>query len=355
MRTIMRSMIQNMIQNMIQRERRPSFPKRESGVATLVVVLVLLFSISGLTLYAANTGILEQKISGNDYRSRQLSDAAEAGIEFAIAWLAGNTPTWVTDPGDADYEIADEDLAVDTANGFNATIQLRRSVAARERVTLTAIATQTDGGNAPTSTSRVTILQYKLVKGKPDTPIMINGSLTNVNGSPTIGNTSSTAEIVTSQSAASIEQGNFSSTTGFDVQGDAFDGSAWDRTFGVSQAQMQAMSTVEGSGVYWITQSTPWNTNLGSLGSPAQPVIAIFTNCAKINGGTQIVGIVYYSGTCSGSGWGGANIYGSIVVDGDIDSMNANTNLAFDASYIDGLMDQTIGVKSRVPGTWIDQ
>lgn len=343
------------MRTMIECEFRPLSPNRQSGVATLVVVLVLLFSISGLTLYAANTGILEQKISGNDYRARQLSDAAEAGIEFTVAWLAGNTPTWVTDPDDADYEVAGDDLTVDTANGFNATIQLRRSVAARERVTLTSVATQTGGGSAPTSTSRVTILQYKLIKSQPDTPLMINGSLTNVNGSPTIGNTSSTAEIVTSQSAASVEQGNFTSTTGFDVQGDAFDGSAWDRTFGVSKAQMQAMSNVEGSGVYWITQSTPWSTNLGSLGSPAQSVIAVFTNCAKINGGTQIVGIVYYSGSCSGNGWGGANIYGSIIVDGDIDSMNSNTNLAFDASYVNGLLDQTIGVKSRVPGTWIDQ
>ena len=136
------------MRTLIECKFRRSSTNRQSGVATLVVVLVLLFSISGLTLYAANTGVLEQKISGNDYRARQLSDAAEAGIEFTVAWLAGNTPTWVTDPDDADYEIAGDDLTVDTANGFNATIQLRRSVAARERVTLTSVATQTGGGSA---------------------------------------------------------------------------------------------------------------------------------------------------------------------------------------------------------------
>jgi hypothetical protein len=315
-----------------------------------------LFSISGITLYSANTGILEQKVSANDYRARQLSDAADAGIDYAMAWLVTNTPTWIADPDDASYQIASNDLSLNTANGFAATLQLRRADATPERVTLTATATQTGGGSAPTAISRITILQNKLVKAEPETPLMINGSLSGVTGAPTIRNDeTNNIDVVSSGSAASVDQGNFTPDDGtFDVQGDAFSGTAWDRVFGVSQSQMQALAGVSGSGVYWITQSTPYSTNLGNL-SPVQSVIAVFTNCATINGGTQIVGIVYYAGSCSSNGWGGADIYGAVIVDGDVTQLNANTHLEYDTDYVSSFLDQTVGIKSRVPGTWIDQ
>lgn len=330
--------------------KHPS-PPQQRGVAALVVILILLFSISGITLYAANTGVLEQKISTNDYRSKQLSEAADAGLQYAMAWLSANAVSWITDPNDANFQIDNNNLTTTLTNGFTADIQLRRATASAEHVTITATATET-GGAPVTAVAQTVVLQRKVVVSGPEAPLVINGCVSSVNGNPDIENTSSTYEVVSSQSSACIEQGHFGGSTGFDVQGNGFTGTAWDRTFGISQAEMQALASVAGSNVYWITQSTPWHTDLGSIGNP---VIAVFTNCAKVNGGTTIVGIAYYFGACETNGWGAGTILGSVVIDGDMTHMNANTLLQYDSSYVNGLENNTIGLKARVPGTWIDQ
>lgn len=321
----------------------------QRGVAALAVILVLLFSISGITLYAANTGVLEQKVAANDHRAKQLAAAADAGLDYAMAYLAANTPTWTADPDDSNFEVNSNSLST-TQGNFLATIQLRRPISERRRVTISSTATETGGGSA-TAVSQTVILQRSVVATAPESPLVVNGCVSDITGNPDIDNDSSTYEIATSQASACIEQGHFGGATGFDVQGSAFTGSAWDYVFGISKAEMEALAAVTASGVYWIDDSGPFHTNLGSA---ANPVIVIFEQCARINGGTTIYGIVYYDSGCTSNGWGGANIYGSVIYDGDLSHMNANTELRFDSDYIDDLLDRTIGMKARVPGTWID-
>ena len=60
---------------------------RQRGVAALAVTL-LLFAVMCLVAAYANRGLLfEQRASANQYRAAQASEAAEAGIEWAIAQL----------------------------------------------------------------------------------------------------------------------------------------------------------------------------------------------------------------------------------------------------------------------------
>lgn len=54
-------------------------------MATLFVSLMLLFLITLVTLYAANTLVVEQQISANQYRGDQALAAADAGLEWGIA------------------------------------------------------------------------------------------------------------------------------------------------------------------------------------------------------------------------------------------------------------------------------
>ncbi|MDO9371045.1 MAG: pilus assembly PilX N-terminal domain-containing protein, partial [Gammaproteobacteria bacterium] len=65
--------------------RQLSIIHGERGVATLITSLALLLAITLLTFAAARVGIMEQRISANDYRAKQGFEAAQAGIEFAIA------------------------------------------------------------------------------------------------------------------------------------------------------------------------------------------------------------------------------------------------------------------------------
>ncbi len=63
---------------------------RQRGMATLAVGLILLFAITILTFNVAKVGGVEQRIAANDVRTIAAHEAAQAGIEQAIAYLNAN-------------------------------------------------------------------------------------------------------------------------------------------------------------------------------------------------------------------------------------------------------------------------
>jgi Tfp pilus assembly protein PilX len=68
--------------------------KSQHGAATLVVVLVLTMIMAVVSITTARTGIMEQKMTGNDLRAREAQEAAEAGLEYGIAWASKNNVPW---------------------------------------------------------------------------------------------------------------------------------------------------------------------------------------------------------------------------------------------------------------------
>jgi len=69
------------------RSRFGTAPQAQRGVATLVVVMVLFFIVSLVAAYTSRNMIFEQRTSANQYRSTQAIEAAEAGVEWALAML----------------------------------------------------------------------------------------------------------------------------------------------------------------------------------------------------------------------------------------------------------------------------
>ncbi len=61
----------------------------QRGAATLVIVMVMFFVMAMVAAYASRNLIFEQKTSANQYRSTQAFEAAQAGIEWALAMLNG--------------------------------------------------------------------------------------------------------------------------------------------------------------------------------------------------------------------------------------------------------------------------
>ena len=59
------------------------------GAASLIVVMVLFFIMSLVAAYTSRNLIFEQRTSVNQYRATQAYEAAEAGLEWAIAQLNG--------------------------------------------------------------------------------------------------------------------------------------------------------------------------------------------------------------------------------------------------------------------------
>jgi Tfp pilus assembly protein PilX len=65
--------------------------KYQKGAAVLVVSISLLIAVTLLIMYAARVGLLDQKISGNEYRHKEAFANAEAGVEQAASYLRANS------------------------------------------------------------------------------------------------------------------------------------------------------------------------------------------------------------------------------------------------------------------------
>ena len=68
-------------------------PGTQRGAAALIVVLLLFFVVSLVAAYAGRNLIFEQRASTNQYRATQAFEAAEAGLEWAVAMLNGGRVT----------------------------------------------------------------------------------------------------------------------------------------------------------------------------------------------------------------------------------------------------------------------
>jgi len=83
-----------------------TFSKAQNGAAVLFVSVILLIAVTILIMFAARVGLLEQKISGNDYRHKEAFANAESALEQTAAFLRVNpelhdssTVGWVTCTG----------------------------------------------------------------------------------------------------------------------------------------------------------------------------------------------------------------------------------------------------------------
>jgi len=65
----------------------------QRGAAALIVVMLLFFIVSLVAAYAGRSLIFEQRTSTNQYRATQAFEAAEAGLEWAVAMLNGGRVT----------------------------------------------------------------------------------------------------------------------------------------------------------------------------------------------------------------------------------------------------------------------
>jgi len=69
---------------------RSSPSQRQRGAAALIVVMLLLFAMVLVAVFANRGLVFEQRTSANQYRSTQAFEAAEAGVEWALAQLNAN-------------------------------------------------------------------------------------------------------------------------------------------------------------------------------------------------------------------------------------------------------------------------
>ncbi len=65
--------------------------QRQSGMATLIMILVVLLGLTAVTFYAANSGLTKQRIAANENRAKEAFEAAEIGTNMAANYVQRNT------------------------------------------------------------------------------------------------------------------------------------------------------------------------------------------------------------------------------------------------------------------------
>lgn len=64
---------------------------RHAGVITLLTAVIILLMATVVVIAVSRTTVMEQRISGNQIRSRQASQAAEAGLNFGLSYVVTTT------------------------------------------------------------------------------------------------------------------------------------------------------------------------------------------------------------------------------------------------------------------------
>ncbi len=379
---------------------------RQRGVATLAISVILLLSLTVMALTMTQSGVFQQKISGNDYRAKEVHNAAEAGMQYLVGWVGTHQSSLVTTgtncitppsaglvSGTGTYALTDISgnsrlcytVAMLGSSGTAQIIKLTATARASNDSNITATITQ-HVTNTPGVTSTITLTAP---------PLVLNGCLGKITGNPDI--TSSNIGIMSNRPAGTLYDGDPCLDPGhfkadctsadncpnFYQYGGQFS-SVWDYYFrdqygnvidpkvlqSLSAAEATAVSkgtmTEDYSGtsalpqrtVYYVTSSSNWHQ---SVGSATHPVILIFapgTGCSKINGGPTIYGIVYIADGCPGNdaaGWGATQIYGSLGVEGNLDKFSANAKLNLVTPTSTTIIHTGLsGVYAPLPGTWKD-
>ena len=360
----------------------------QRGAATLLVVLVLTMIMAVVTLTTTKAGLMEQKITGNDLRAREAQEAAEAGLEYSLAWgkknaipntvtcTSGSLPTGcptalTTVTGSSTGETYSYSLSYNrTPNGI--------------RVTSTArgVADNTIAAQSEAWIKQIPKGLFDMGATMPP-PWVIAGCITTAaTGTPAtfVLNTTNNAVITgSSANTTCLPQGHLDVTTWNDDNGNGIKDSgeedtattfsrggfsgcpstncAWNHAFKMSLSEAKTLATdanhvYTGSipcgaassapSIYIINNSGPINgsdisgscsgtgVDGDTIGAPNQPIVLIIptsAGCPKFNGGVTIYGIIYMESpsACASNGWGGAKVYGSIIWEGNVDKPNANS------------------------------
>lgn len=367
--------------------------RRQRGMATLFVSMIALVLITLATLFANRNALFEQVTSANHNRYSRAFEAAQGGLEYAIAWLGTNgNPNCNPDPATCTYTIATgatgaawvsdtashppynekntSSIAPQTLGSYTATIALWRNSANPRLVEIVSVAS----GEATATVRQIVNVVALTFKSPNLPPVVVDGCLSNVTGNPTINAPGGTAVLSSAGPAgpgACVDTGHF--TVVGQIVPNGFSDSAWSQTFGTTTKQdMLAMAQKQGSGpsapisgpIYYYdyvvnSVGTTWNPPAGSTGTLAAPVIVIFdnppgTDCPKLNGNMTLYGIVYCNSGLDMQGWGNTDIYGSLVSDSAITKFTANGTFNLNPAADDVHHYSVPPIISRVSGSWRD-
>lgn len=359
--------------------------RTQKGYALLITTSLILLGLAINALIVSKSMNIEQRSQSNEYQQQMGFQAAEAALEYGVAYLFNNNSAILQDSNNDGIINSYTNPAITNAslpNGARFNVSYTNTVAFSYRtIEVTATGYSNNGESQRTIRELVTI--YPLLVNTPPAGVVTRNSV-DLSGNITISNTQSGTTIWSGGSvglsgsaatATSSGTGSNSSAMGSDVvsndtnlsslSGDQF----FNAFFGQTKTQAQqnsrlvysnSASTEMGSALNGVTGQSIWinqtsgearfNSNI-TIGSPLQPVILIVNGPLKMNGTVTVYGIVYVIGDWDNNGGGNLTINGGVVVEGNLLS-TGTPNVNFSQSILGNL--NQIGMYVKVPGSWRD-
>lgn len=368
----------------------------QKGVASLVVAVVILVTVTFVTFYTSRAVLMEQKISTNDYRSRMAFEAAQAGIDATMnalnqGWLLGpdangdNLPDVVTTNVVFDPQndgVANNTNTTTLANGSKVKVELQ-SASADNVIQIRVTSTGESDDRAAKRVINQFIAAVPPLPNIPDSPFVSRGAM-QVGGAAVINNPEGHSTIWTGENVslggdantatniADPTSANYPNCLGGSVQCDLVQSSSrqiagldiiesdtslskltepefFENFFGTTPAVFRDSRTdvitqnlVAQNGVVdkviWVdtnaTGTGTVNLTAGNVfGSAAQPVIIIIDGNLSVSGNNDFFGLVYIRGELLGSG--NVTTVGGMAVGGGASTSGGNLTITYNSIVLE--------------------
>ncbi len=362
-----------------------TFSCHQQGVATLVMSVVLLGTMTVLGFMTAQTAITEQKVVANEYRATQAFEAAEAGLQYGSALLESDSARLVLDANSDGYIDAATGSDINDAalqNGAKYTVSYRNVTPGDfSLLEITSVGKSIDG--TVLRTIKELYVNRTYISSSPVNSLTAKGTV-DLSGNLTITNANTKRTIwaggaVSLSGSASTDAGGgdgsdsgglnpdvtandaFLSSMTNDAFFEAFMGG--DKTTLKSKADIKLSgsgltnysSTLNGKkGVsIWIDQSSgDAMLSGGVIGSEEQPVILIVNGNLKFVGNNTIYGLVYVTQDWNNAGAGTIEINGAVVIEGNV-SATGTPDINY-SPLVNTNLQQKVGTHVKIPGSWAD-
>jgi hypothetical protein len=369
----------------------------QRGAATVAITLMLAFVVLLSVAFANRSVLFEAKTSANQYHATQAQEAAEAGLDWALAQLNNHTPIGedcLASSDAAATPFRDRSIgglqATCLANDSGWSCRCPASGEAEPDTSSLAFAIRIAAGEQPgvlqlssTGTSHNARAQVQALVGRlpgldtlPAAPLIVRGAATAsfaihhtdpVTGGLTVhtggaldttslrltstpGTPASASVLANDPALAELTpQGLFASV--FRMDKAAWRAQPVVHEIACDSACDTALATAAATHpLIWLRDGLRLVTPV-TLGTPQHPVLLVVDGPVELHASAVIHGVIY--GTQAR--WvdtAGAAIHGAVILEGDLQA-SGNTQIHHHATVLQTLHERT-GSYARAPGSWRD-
>lgn len=350
--------------------------RKQLGAAILVITVIMMVAALLLIMYAARYSGLQVKTSANQAVNAQSFEAAEAGLEYGLAYLNQNSDAIAaTASGGFIVSPSNSSLtSVSLANGASYSIIYSNPVANDyNRILITATGTSSDGTSpntlrqltqkrgllstiplAPSTIVGNVVLQGNTkITSAQSAYSVVSGSTVTIGGSATTDANNGNSDKNKNGGDLSINNTAISSKTPDDFFQDYFGVptniiQTWIANF-FPAGSSPSLAGLSGTTI-WVDQSLSTSDDIGTA---TAPVLLIVNGNLNLTGNGSIYGFVYVMGDISLGG--NTIITGAVSATGSLNTASGSSEIHYDTSMLSLVKNQTTpNPYAKVPGGWRD-